>query len=78
MIESVLDTFAQGCVTVGINCGPSSRRIALPPSGSGKTSHLQPPLAEINNAVQSRFVVGQLAFMNDQSSLVFALQAPAE
>ena len=48
--------------------------MALPPSGSGQAGLIAPPLAHVDNLVQSRLVEGELAFMNDQPGFVLALQ----
>ena len=37
-------------------------------------SYFLPPLAEIHDAMQSRFVVGQLAFVNNEAGLLSAIQ----
>ncbi len=48
--------------------------MALPPSGSGKPGDLLPPPAQIYDAVQSGFVISQLAFVNDESGFELAFE----
>ena len=60
--------------TTGINSAPEGAANRIASQGQRQTGHLSPPLAEIHNAVQSRLVVGQLAFVNDESGFVLAFE----
>ena len=46
----------------------------IPTERQRQACHLLPPSSEIDDAVQTRLVVGQLAFMNDQPGFVLAFQ----
>ncbi len=48
--------------------------MALPPRGSGRPVTFVPPLAEIDDAMQTGLVIGELAFMNDESGFVLAFE----
>ena len=74
MIERVLDALAQrgGNREDQFRTKRAADRIAS--QRQRQAGHFLPPLAEIDNALQSRLVVGQLAFVNDQSSFELAFE----
>ena len=60
--------------SVAIVDAPRSRRITLPPSGSGSPAGaIGPPLAEIDDLLQALVRVGQLAFVNQQTRFDLAV-----
>ena len=53
--------------TCSSTSGPRSRRMTLPPRGSGKPAGpLEPPFAQIDDLVQAVGRVGELPFVNQQ------------
>src|SRR5580700_11378034 len=74
MLQRVLNAVAQGAVDCGNEFRAESAADRVASQRQRQACHLLPPPAEVDNAVQSGLVIGQLAFVDDQSSLVLALE----
>ena len=74
MIEAVLDAFAESRGDGSHQLGSEGAANGVAAERKRKAGHLSPPLAEIDHAVEARLVIGQLAFVNDESSLVLAFE----
>src|SRR4029077_16637652 len=74
MVEGELNAVAQSLIDCGDKFWTQSTTDGVAPKWQRQAGHLLPPSAEIDNAVQSGPVIGQLAFMDDESSFVLAFE----
>ena len=74
MIDGVLDALAQ-CLSDARHRFRAERAAdGVSAERQRQARDFQPPLAEIDDAMQSGLVVGELAFVNDQTGLVLPFQ----
>src|SRR5208337_4969457 len=74
VVERVLKTVAQRAVDCGDELRPKRAADGVASQRQRQPSHLLPPAAQVDDAMQAGFVVRQLAFMDDKSSFVLALE----
>src|SRR6266853_6244221 len=74
MIESVLDTVAQRGRNGRHEFWPQSAPDCVAPQRQRQARHLLPPLPKVHDAVQPRLVIRELAFVDDEPSLILTLE----
>ena len=58
--------------TLAVSSGPEAAPDRIASQRQRQPGDFQPPLAQVHNALQAGFGVGQLAFVDDEASFVFA------
>src|ERR1700732_5316737 len=74
MLQRILNAVAQRGIYRRNKFRPQRAADRITSQRQRQARHLLPPSSEIYNPVQCGLVIGQLPFMEDESSLVFALQ----
>jgi len=74
MIDGVLDALAQRLRDASHRFRAQRAPDRVSPERQRQSRDFLPPPAKIDDAVQPRLVVGELAFVDDESGLVFAFQ----
>src|SRR5262249_49892212 len=74
MVERVLNAVAQRMADAEHELRPKRAADGIASQRKRQSCHLEPPLAEIHDAMQSGFRVSQLPFMNDQPCFVLAFE----
>src|SRR6267378_856567 len=74
MINCILDAVAQRLGNAGNRLGAKRSANRVSAERQGQAGYFLPPLAQIDDALQSRLAIRQLAFVNDESSFVLAFE----
>src|ERR1700683_2793063 len=74
MLERILNAVAQRTVYGRNQLRAQRAANRVPSQRQRQARHFLPPFPQVNNAVQSRLVIGQLPFVDDKSSLILALE----
>src|SRR5258708_11621706 len=74
MVERVLNTVAQGIGGCQHEVWAEREPNSIAPQRHGQAGYFLPPLSQVHDPVQTRFVVGQLTFVNDQSRFILTLE----
>src|SRR5271168_1801279 len=74
MFQSILNAVAQCPVDSRYKLRAKRAADRVSPQWQRQARHLLPPASKVDNAVQASLVIGQLPFMDDQSSFVLALK----
>ena len=61
-------------LTLSMRCSAQRAPNRISAQRKRQARHLLPPLAQVDDAVQPCLRVGELAFVDDQSGFVFALE----
>src|ERR1039457_438921 len=74
MIDGVLDALAQRLGHACYSFRAERAANGVSAEGTVQSGDFQPPLAKIDDAMQSGLVVGELAFVNNEAGFVFAFE----
>src|SRR5258708_5990426 len=74
MVERVLNTVAQGIGGCQHQVWAESAPNSIAPQRQGQAGNLLPPLSQVHDPVQTRLVIGQLPFVDDQSRFILTLK----
>src|SRR5712691_2250698 len=74
MIQSVLNAFAQSCGNSSHELVAEATTDGISSEGQRQPGYFLPPSSQINDALQARLCITQLAFVDDEPGFLLALQ----